>query len=359
MMNDIVRQDTVDDLQRRLAELRNQVAAATDCAKAAGLVAMADSLEETIANAGYRLDTEALRPVNEVRFLARWKLGQLLAKVEREKGGRPSENSSRPETGFRSYLKQIGVDKSRAHECERIAAIPEPKLRAAFAERAREGVLNTVQSMFLFARPFWKVAVRASRHRGIMAAAAAAAAPAKLGPFPLIYADPPTHFDVYSPEGSHRSSDQHYPTLTWPEIENFTIGGQRVEEIAHENAMLFLWTTSSNLEFALAVVKAWGFEFKTSAAWDKGVQGTGLIFRNMHEVLFYASRGDPPGPVYLPPSVFHYPRGRYSAKPPEIRTEIERMYPDYDATARLELFSRDSTPGWTHFGFEANQRAAE
>ena len=30
------------------------------------------------------------------------------------------------------------------------------------------------------------------------------------------------------------------------------------------------------------------------------------------------------------------------------------MYPDYDADTRLELFSRDSVPGWTHFGFEAD-----
>jgi N6-adenosine-specific RNA methylase IME4 len=34
------------------------------------------------------------------------------------------------------------------------------------------------------------------------------------------------------------------------------------------------------------------------------------------------------------------------------------MYPDYDADTRLELFSRDSVPGWTHFGFEAHTREA-
>jgi hypothetical protein len=248
-----------------------------------------------------------------------------IAGVERERHAGPGRGHtgektlSRAETGFRAYLTQIGLQKDRANECERIAAIPESKLKKAFEERAREGVLNTIQSMFLFARPFWKVKVRSTRHRAIMDAAAEASSPDKFGPFPLIYADPPTHFDVYSSEGSHRSSDQHYPTLSWEEIENFTIYGKRVEEIAHENAMLFLWTTSSNIPFALDVMRAWGFKFKTSAAWDKGVQGTGLIFRNMHEVLLYGDRGDVPGPVYLPPSLFRYPRGKHSAKPPEIR----------------------------------------
>ena len=103
----------------------------------------------------------------------------------------------------------------------------------------------------------------------------------------------------------------------------------------------------------------WGFEFKASAVWDKAKQGTGFIFRNMHEVLLYGSRGKMPGPVYVPPSIFRYPRGVHSAKPPEIRSEIERMYPDYDANTRLELFSRSDVPGWTHFGYEAKQQAAE
>ena len=77
-------------------------------------------------------------------------------------------------------------------------------------------------------------------------------------------------------------------------------------------------------------MKGWGFTFKSSAAWDKGRTGTGLVFKNQHEVLLYGTRGAMPGPQYQPPSLFHYPRGEHSAKPPEIRTEIEKMYPDFD-----------------------------
>jgi N6-adenosine-specific RNA methylase IME4 len=336
-------------LEERVAALRRQIAAEHDCAKAVDLMGVADSLEETMANAGYRGDTEALRPANELRFEARWRLGQLLAKMEKSHG---RSWMSRPETSKRAYLREIGLDKSRANECERIAAIPKPKLKAAFEEKAREGVLNTVKSMFQFARPFWKVKLRGIKHRAIVDAAMDVA-PDGFGPFPLIYADPPTEFKTYT-EGSYRGPNQHYPTLSWEAIENFKVHGKSVKEIAHENAMLFLWCTSSNIPFALKVMEAWGFAFKASAVWDKGVQGTGLIFRNQHELLFYGSRGDVPGPVYVPPSLFRYPRGEHSAKPPEIRREIERMYPDYNAETRLELFSRDSVPGWTHFGFEAS-----
>lgn len=65
-----------------------------------------------------------------------WKLGQLLAKVERQqtaglKRGNDSPLSQAGTTAFRAYLREIGLNKNRANECECIAAIPEPKLKNA------------------------------------------------------------------------------------------------------------------------------------------------------------------------------------------------------------------------------------
>src|SRR6516164_4125441 len=90
---------------------------------------MADAIETTMCEAGYRKNTEAIRPVNEARFEARWRLGQLLAKAERRPGARSDLVSARDEVGFRNYLRKLGLNKDRANECERIAAIPEDKLR--------------------------------------------------------------------------------------------------------------------------------------------------------------------------------------------------------------------------------------
>jgi hypothetical protein len=69
----------------------------------------------------HRGNTEAMRPANEIRFEARWKLGQLLAKVAREERERSAEGTYVParDTGFRAYLKEIGLNKNRANECER------------------------------------------------------------------------------------------------------------------------------------------------------------------------------------------------------------------------------------------------
>ena len=94
------------------------------------LLAMADSIEEAMCEAGYRHDTEAIRPANEARFEARWRLGQLLAEIDRRAG---TGVTSR----YTSLLKELGLNRVRANECERIAAIPEDKLRKAFAEEPK------------------------------------------------------------------------------------------------------------------------------------------------------------------------------------------------------------------------------
>jgi N6-adenosine-specific RNA methylase IME4 len=102
----------------------------------------------------------------------------------------------------------------------------------------------------------------------------------------------------------------------------------------------------------------WGITFKGSAVWvkmkdGKLQRGMGLVFRNTHEILLYGTRGDMPGPQHQPASSFLLPRGKHSAKPPEIRKNIERMYPDFDEKTRLELFAREQVKGWTGYGYEA------
>jgi N6-adenosine-specific RNA methylase IME4 len=93
-----------------------------------------------------------------------------------------------------------------------------------------------------------------------------------------------------------------------------------VREIAHKDAVLLLWCTSSGIDRALKTMKAWDFDFKASAVWDKGVMGHGLVFRNYHEVLLYGTRGNMQAPQYQPPSVFS--GGRRGA--PKVCTQAQR-----------------------------------
>jgi hypothetical protein len=60
----------------------------------------------------------------------------LLAKIERGHGPGRGKKVSGTRTGFRAYLKEVGLAKTIAHECERIGAIPtRDKLFKAFEPR--------------------------------------------------------------------------------------------------------------------------------------------------------------------------------------------------------------------------------
>jgi N6-adenosine-specific RNA methylase IME4 len=126
--------------------------------------------------------------------------------------------------------------------------------------------------------------------------------------------------------------------------------------------VLFLWTTSPMLADAMRVIEAWDFSYKTCAIWDKEVAGNGFWFRQQHELLLVAVRGnimaaELEGRVS---SVIRSRRGAHSVKPEIVHEIIEEMYPDLP---RLELFARRPREGWGVWGNEVdvnpNQSAAE
>lgn len=105
---------------------------------------------------------------------------------------------------------------------------------------------------------------------------------------------------------------------------------------------------------ALEVLAEWGFEFKTSAVWAKeGAPGQGFYFRQDHEILLVGTRGHPGVPTTgnRPSSIIDARKGRHSEKPAVVRTLLESMYPD---AKRVELFARETVPGWTPWGNEVS-----
>jgi len=194
---------------------------------------------------------------------------------------------------------------------------------------------------------------RQQKHADIQDAATPEESTALGDTYPLIYADPPWTFETFSEGGKVQSPERHYPTLSFGEIEAFQIGGVPVQDIAHKDAALFLWCTSSNLPWALDVMKTWGFTYKTNAVWDKQRTGMGYLFLNQHEHLLMGTRGNMPAPVKIFPSVFSYPRRQHSQKPDEVRGILEQMYPHFTKNTRLEMFCRRPSTEWTVTGYES------
>ena len=165
--------------------------------------------------------------------------------------------------------------------------------------------------------------------------------------YPIIYADPPWAFEVYDANsGLTHAAEAHYPTMSSERI--CKLG---VADIATPDAALFLWTTAPHLETAFDVIRAWGFDYRTNIIWVKQSAGLGYWVRNQHELLLIAARGQMPSPLpaHRPPSVITAPRREHSRKPDETYKLIEAMYPELP---RIELFARQTRPGWAAWGNE-------
>lgn len=169
----------------------------------------------------------------------------------------------------------------------------------------------------------------------------------------LVLADPPWKYNARNNLNTRFSGGAmaHYPVMTTDEI-----AGLRPP--AARDAVLFLWTTWPRLQDATAVIWAWGFEYKTLGfCWVKTNPrdgqpffGVGYYTKSNTEVCLLATRGKPPKPATNRVSqLIIAPRQEHSHKPIAVYERIEAMYPDL---AKIELFARQTRPGWDSIGYD-------
>lgn len=167
-----------------------------------------------------------------------------------------------------------------------------------------------------------------------------------------ILVDPPWRFETYSEEGHGKSPEAHYGTLSAEELAGLPVG-----HLAGRDCLLFLWSTWPHLPQAIALMKAWGFAYKTGGAWVKRqrhhwrpAMGTGYVLRSATEPFLIGTIG---APQIRDRSVLNVlidaQRREHSRKPPEARQMIERLLPHAFA---CELFAREAWPGHDVWGNE-------
>lgn len=171
-----------------------------------------------------------------------------------------------------------------------------------------------------------------------------------LGVFPVILADPPWRYEHMISES--RAIENQYPTMQLEDICNL-----RVEDIATEDAILFVWATSSKLAEAVQVIGCWGFKYQTCLVWVKPSIGPGYYVRQRHELLLIATRGTMPMPDESSrnDSVVEAPRSKHSEKPEVFYEIMERMYPNLP---KIELFCRSPRAGWAAWGNQSEGGSA-
>jgi N6-adenosine-specific RNA methylase IME4 len=172
--------------------------------------------------------------------------------------------------------------------------------------------------------------------------------------YKTILADPPWRFTNRSgkmaPE--HKRLNR-YETLSLEEIMELPVYLK-----ASETSHLYLWVPNALLPEGIAVMKAWGFQYKSNLIWHKvrkdggpDGRGVGFYFRNTTEIVLFGIRGKirtlQPGRSQV--NIIRTQKQEHSRKPDELYTIIEKCSPG----PFLEVFARGKRMGWDVFGNEA------
>jgi len=174
--------------------------------------------------------------------------------------------------------------------------------------------------------------------------------------FAAILADPPWQFTnktgKVAPE--HKRLNR-YGTMSLSEIMALPIEG-----LCLPTAHLYLWCPNALLPDGLAVMKAWGFTYKSNIIWHKvrkdggpDGRGAGFYFRNVTEQILFGVRGKnartlAPGRRQV--NFIATRKREHSRKPDEQYAIIESCSPG----PYLELFARGTRHNWTTWGNEAH-----
>ena len=174
--------------------------------------------------------------------------------------------------------------------------------------------------------------------------------------FATVLADPPWQFvnrtGKIAPE--HRRLSR-YGTMSLEEIAELPVG-----KITKPTAHLYLWVPNALLPDGLAVMKAWGFTYKSNLVWHKvrkdggsDGRGVGFYFRNVTELILFGVRGRnvrtlAPGRSQV--NLLATRKREHSRKPDEQYEIIEACSPGPYA----ELFARGTRKRWVSWGNQAD-----
>ena len=132
-----------------------------------------------------------------------------------------------------------------------------------------------------------------------------------------------------------------------------------VGQVAAGVAHLYLWVPNALLPDGVAVLQAWGFQYKSNLVWHKvrkdggsDGRGVGFYFRNVTELVLFGVRGRNARTLAAGRRQVNYLSSRkreHSRKPDEIYPIIEACSPG----PFLELFARGVREGWTAWGQQA------
>ena len=174
--------------------------------------------------------------------------------------------------------------------------------------------------------------------------------------FHTVLADPPWRFT----NRTGKVAPEHRRLNRYETMPTVDICALPVADVVKDPAHLYMWVPNALLPEGLAVMKAWGFDYKSNIIWHKirkdggsDGRGVGFYFRNVTEILLFGTRGKnartlAPGRRQV--NMIETRKREHSRKPDEQYAVIESC----SRGPYLELFARGTRPGWTYWGNQAH-----
>lgn len=162
--------------------------------------------------------------------------------------------------------------------------------------------------------------------------------------YQVIVVDPPWEIKKIIRKVRPNQVAMDYPTMSYSQLSDM-----RIQDIADDNAVCFLWTIQKWLPKAFDLLERWGFKYQRTLTWDKG-NGMSLFgFHNRSEFVLFGYKGKlemyPKRKTI--PTVFSAKSPYHSAKPDEFYSMVEVF-----GEPRIDLFARKERDGWDVWGNE-------
>ena len=183
----------------------------------------------------------------------------------------------------------------------------------------------------------------------------------------VIYIDPPWYYNSRESLGERKNKTKfwwwamkHYPLMRDKELLDFK---EKIDQISNENCIMFMWAAMPRLDFAIDLMKYWGFSYKTvwftwvktNKDWSYRVNPWYYTASNVELCIIWIKGKN--NWLFKPAKsminqIIAEPLREHSRKPDIVREYIEEMYPDKN---RIEVFARTTSDNWNIYWNEIDK----